>query len=50
MRKLCSVLFALAALAAPTLFTPSVGHADPYGLVRRLRRRSATAAAAIAVS
>ena len=30
MRNLCSVLFALAALAAPTVFTPSVGHADPY--------------------
>jgi hypothetical protein len=30
MRKLCSVLFALAALAAPTVFTPSLGHADPY--------------------
>ncbi len=30
MRKLCSVLFALAALAAPTVFTPSAGHADPY--------------------
>ena len=27
MRKLCSVLFAL---AAPMVFTPSVGHADPY--------------------
>jgi hypothetical protein len=30
MRKLCSVFFALAALAAPTVFTPLVGHADPY--------------------
>ena len=39
MRKLCSVLFALAALAAPTVFAPSVGHADPYPWCAALRRR-----------
>jgi hypothetical protein len=30
MHKLCSVLFALAALAALDVFTPSAGQAEPY--------------------
>lgn len=30
MRKLISGLAVLAALATPTLLTPSTGHADPY--------------------
>lgn len=30
MRRLCLVFFALTALAALTVFTPSAGHADPY--------------------
>jgi len=30
MRRLCSILFVLTALAALDVFTPSVGQAEPY--------------------